>query len=203
MNKGQISTKNILFDLMRLPGRLKIVLEKGNEFNVFLSPFLECDWEKEFGDKIPSVKQLSIRFNIKYDRLRNYLYEIYDAVIDEAWDVPFEFSEIEYWLEIYSQKRQIAVNLFCKSIPVLPRVGESIDIPFLYAYFENSRYYVQKISHEFTEKKQVVHIELHEGEFNPYWHFRKAQAEEEGELSFEELMNKSDFELKYKLKIGR
>ena len=69
-------------------------------------------------------------------------------------------------------------------LPVIPRVGETVEIPFFRAYLDNTWFHVEKVRHEFTDTGQEVEIFLLPGEYNLYWHYRKDKAEEEGELHF-------------------
>mgnify|MGYP000515600463 CR=1 FL=1 len=159
MNTKEVSARLILYDLMKMPESLKVLLERDYEFNVFLRPFLECDWEAEYGNESPSIKQLSIKFGIKYDKLRKYLHQIYEVVIEELEDFFIDFKKKEYWLIVSSKRLKRGLCIVVKSMPIIPRVGEEVDFTFLGAYLDSlSTFYVEKICYEFKEDKQIVNI---------------------------------------------
>ncbi|EAZ83059.1 hypothetical protein [Algoriphagus machipongonensis] len=204
MEQNQISTKRIIYDLLEMKGRAIKLLENDYVFNDFLKEFLKSSIAEEFENQIPSIKEISKRFNIKYDKLRKYLHLIYQELIGEGVaKIPFEFKNITYVFNIYYDLKKQNLSFESRCLPVIPRVGESISISFFYAYFGYSHFYVEEITHEFLEDQQIVRIQLRPGYFNSYWRFRKDQAEEEGELAFDDLYNLNEYQLKVKLGIGR
>ncbi|OOG68749.1 hypothetical protein [Algoriphagus sp. A40] len=202
MELNQVSTKKIVYCILHMKERARALLQKQNAFNSFLEDLLNLDLDKEFENGHPSLKELSKRLDIKYDRIRKYLQEIYQLLIDSGEELPFSFSGVEYIFYVFGSGDKSAF-FSSNSLPVVPRLGESIDLPFLHAYFNSSTFYVNGVSYELTGTIQKVYFDLRAGYFNPYWYFRKAQAEEEGELSFNDLINLNEYQQKAKIGIGR
>jgi hypothetical protein len=202
MEFNQISTRKIVYSIFHMKERARALLQKQNPFNRFLEDLLNLDMDKEFENGHPSLKELSKRLDIKYDRIRKYLQEIYQVLIDSGEELPFSFSGVEYIFYVFGSGDKSA-SFSSNSLPVVPRLGESIDLPFLHAYFDSSTFYVNAVSYELTGTIQKVHFDLRSGYFNPYWYFRKAQAEEEGELSFHDMTHLNEYQQKAKLGIGR
>jgi len=201
MEFNQISTKKIVYSVLQMRERARALLLNENPFNRFLEDLLNLDMNKEFQNGRPSLKELSKRLNIKYDKLRIDLHKIYQKLIEGEEELPFSFTGVEYIFNVYDSREKSA-SFISNSLPVVPRLGESINLPFLYAYFDSSTFYVNDVSHEFTGTIQRVYFDLRPGYFNPYWYFRKAQAEEEGELSFLDMTHLNEYQQKAKLGIG-
>lgn len=184
---------------------LKKTLKKSLGHEEALEPLIEalCKWEprKEENKNYPLIKDLVALSGLSYDKVRNQLQQIYKKVIDMAEeDLSFTMKEVEYIFYANTDKKSLSFKV--KSLPVVPRVGEQISIPFFGAYLDNYSFYVESVNHDIEEDRQIVSIDLRQGYFNPYWYFRKAQAWEEGEINFDDLKNLNEYELKGKLKLG-
>ncbi|WP_057936256.1 hypothetical protein [Algoriphagus resistens] len=201
MDFSQISTRKIVIDILDMKERAKTLLQKDNAFNKFLEDLLNLDVDQEYENGYPTLKDISKRLDIKYDRLRRYLQDIYKILVENEDDIFFSFQEVEYTFYVFG-RRDHSTSFTTKTLPVIPRLGETIDLPFFNAYFGSSTFYVNNVSYEFSGEMQKVFFDLRQGYFNPYWHFRKAQAEEEGELSFDDLMNLNEYQQKAKLGLG-
>lgn len=90
-----------------------------------------------------------------------------------------------------------------KKIMNLPRIGENVTIPFLKAKVDTDYFYVDDIRHHFEGNTQRIDIHLLSGSYNSYWYNRKHQAIEENEISFREIYDLYEFQLKKLLRIGR
>lgn len=77
MEFNQISTKKIVYIVLEMKERARALLLKENPFNRFLEDLLNLDMNQEFQNGRPSLKELSKRLGIKYDKLRIYLHKIY------------------------------------------------------------------------------------------------------------------------------
>ena len=109
----------------------------------------------------------------------------------------YEFNNVK--MNFYITNNEEFVFFQCKQLNYLPRVGESIDLPFLRNEFGTSVFYVEEVMHKFSGDKQEIDVSLRSGIHNLYWQHRKHKALELGELSFKEMQTLSEYELKLRL----
>jgi len=59
------------------------------------------------------------------------------------------------------------------SLPVIPKVGENIQLPFLKAKFQTDDFYVQKVNHYFLRDTQHIQLTIVGGNYNLCRHLKK------------------------------
>ncbi|WP_210466828.1 hypothetical protein [Rufibacter roseolus] len=203
MEKDSLSTKEMLLNIASMRKKALALSESGKRYSHLLKLILEKDFFYDENQPMPSLKELCQTSGLKSGKVRKFLEEVYnDLVLDYETKPVFTLSKVRY--EFYLRgwdKKVLDMEVDC--LPVIPRAGEEIEIPFFSAYLKVKHFFVEKIRYRFEEDTQYVTIWLQKGFYNPYWEFRKAQAVEEDEISTFEALELEDFELKRRLRVGR
>ena len=110
-------------------------------------------------------------------------------------------NEVEYIFGLKHYDEYLSIRI--DNIPIMPRVGENVTIPFFKAYIGTDLFYVESIHHEFEDGRQSIYIKLNSGLYNLFWHFRKDEAIEKEELAFNDFYKLHDYELKRKLGVKK
>ena len=64
-----------------------------------------------------------------------------------------------------------------------------------YKHELNNRYFnVESIRHEFANDEQLIFINLRAGDYNLFWHLRKDEGIEKGEISLHDRPDLEDYE---------
>lgn len=204
MKEDSMSTKDMLMDISSMRSKAMKLTENGKAYNVLLKDILERNLFYDDEAPMPSLKDLSAATGLKYGKIRKYMEEIYhDLVLDHEVRPVFSFVKIRYEFLIRGWTKDKFMTLEADQLPVVPRVGEQVSIPFFAAYLKTSHFYVDKIDHSFEEDLQTVKIWLKQGYYNSYWHYRKDKAEEEHEVGFMDFFDLEEHELKRKLGVGK
>jgi hypothetical protein len=154
--------------------------------------------------KVPSLKEVADRSGVSNSKARKLIEDIYnDLVLEHESRAVFSFPKVRYEFLIRGSERSKFIGIDVEQLPVMPRVGEEVSLPFFSAYIGTTSFYVEEIMHEFEEDCQVVNIWMRAGSYNSYWHYRKDKAKEENELPFFDWLNLEEQELKKKLNVGR
>ncbi len=196
----KLSSKEMIVDITSMRSHARLLLKTKKPYEVLLKALIAKDYYYDEDLSMPTLKELSNQTGITYQKVRNQLFLIYqDLVLADDKIAPLEFKEVEYLLSIYGRKNSLVHPV--KSLPLMPRVGDNITIPYFTAYLNTHTFYVESISHEMTDQKQITYIHLLPGYFSPYWHFRKSKALEVGEIALNDSVYLDDYELKRRLKI--
>lgn len=197
------STKDMMFDIVQMPSRARKLLGRNARYERLLQYLINLNYPENEDCHIPSLKEIATVLDIKYDHVRKEIGMIYhDLNFDfDQPTIPFEFNRVLYEFSVKGIQNVIWMEV--TSLPVIPRVGENIDLPFFKAYLGTTSFYVESIQHDFRDNQQIIHFRLKDGRYNLYWHFRKDKAWEEGGISIHDLIYLDDWELKRQLKIGR
>jgi hypothetical protein len=151
---------------------------------------------------MPSVKDLCKSSGLSYGKVRRYIDDIYhDLVLDDEARAGFAFTKVRFDFMMRGRRKRF-LDLEANRLPVVPRVGEEVSLPFFSAYLGETTFYVDKVEHIFDEEMQVVTIWLRPGYYNAYWHYRKDKAMMDEELPFADWLDLEEYELKMKLGIG-
>jgi len=198
MKSDAYGTKETLLAISSVKTFAKQLIGKGKEYNDFLQYWLKRYDYYDEDSRLPAVKDVLEETGIPYSKLRKHISDIYGDLrygIDEGID--FRYTEKEYEFILKGAERNAYVTI--SDIPVMPRVGEMVRIPFLKEHLYFDQFYVDKIIHEFEDNKQSVKIYLRHGDYNLFWHHRRDQAELEEDLHFMDLIEEPDFQLQRKL----
>lgn len=116
---------------------------------------------------------------IKPHFFRKWLNQIYNDLLELLRDEhkpQLVISEVEHHLSWHHRDKSF---YFVTSLPVTPTVGDSINLKFFRPIENSPVYYVDKVSHEITEEKQVIRIDLKTGFYNSFVKFHEDQDEAE------------------------
>jgi hypothetical protein len=200
MKDETLSTTSLLSDISSMSWALKPLLNQGKDYDGLLSYIIDKNWYYPDDGRIniPAVKDLINDTGIPYGKFKKYLNEIFED-IRTSDKLILSFTGIEYWFNITSFRNSLSFRV--KSLPVLPRIGEQMRIPYFHSYLQTDFFYVSNITHEFENGIQVITIHLKEGFYNLFWHFRLDEAEERMEIDFRDRYEKTDYQLKKELDI--
>ncbi len=200
MKDETLSTGSLLRDISSMSWALKPLLNQGKEYDGLLSYIIEKNWyyPEDGNTNFPAVKDLIKDTGIPYGKLKKYLNEIFEDIItSDTFSLPF--TNIEYWFSVSSFRKSLSFRV--KSLPVCPRIGEQMRIPYFYSYLQTNLFHVSDITHEFENGRQVITIHLKQGFYNLFWHFRLDEAEERMEIDFRDRFEKTDYQLKKELDV--
>ena len=194
----KLSSQQMLLDICSMVSRAKDLLKEEKSYHTLLNAITNIGYCYDDTQHLPSLKELSAQTELKYDLVRRQLRQIYkDLLPDVEKAMPFHFIKVLYTFHLKGWTRSIWFD--ADTLPVVPRVGENINVPFFKAYVGTDYFYVAEINHTLQDTHQLIDIMLKQGRYNSYWHFRKDQAAEEGEIGFSEYVSEDDYTLKKKL----
>ena len=196
-----MSTRDMLMNISSMRSKAIMLTERDRAYSGLLKDILEKDIFDE-NAQMPSIKELCKSSGLKYGKVRKYIEDIYhDLVLDYEARPVFSFTKVRYEFFIRGRRRRF-MDLEADQLPVVPRVGEAVTLPFFSAYLGTVDFFVEEVKHVFEEDMQVVELWLRHGSYNSYWHYRKDKAKEEEELHFMDWLNLEEYELKKKLGVG-
>lgn len=200
MKDETLPTNSLLSDISSMSWALKPLLNQGKDYDGLLSYIIEKNWHcpEDKRIKIPAVKDLVKDTGIPYGQLKKYLNEIFEDIITSD-TFTLAFTDIEYWFSVTSFRKSLSFRV--KLLPVCPRIGEQMRIPYFHSYLQTNIFHVSKIDHEFENRRQVITIHLKQGFYNLFWHIRLDEAEERMEIDFRDRFEKTDYQLKKELDV--
>lgn len=153
-----LSSKQILLDIGSMIYRAQKLLTEEHEYNALLKAILKIKYYFDEYEHLPTLKELSADTGIKYNKVRKQIREIYDDLLfgydkESSQGSPFIFKEITYSFSVKGFSRS-HIYFEVTQLPVVPRVGEEIQLPFFQAYLNTSRFHVESICHWFNNQKQ-------------------------------------------------
>lgn len=190
----EYSSKGIIRDIVSMQKFLTKFVGHNIVYDDLVKFFLDLDFQSS-GTPYPSIKELQDKLGINYSAIRkklNLLYE--DMSKHEQLGIEYGIINVEYvfYLEYFDNKEYITIN----QIPVLPRVGEQIWFPFFREKVGSDYFHVKRIDHYFSDSLQSILITLSSGSYNLFWHLKKDEDYEKGNLSFDEYHTIMDYRLK-------
>ncbi|MBN2835294.1 MAG: hypothetical protein JXR48_10040 [Candidatus Delongbacteria bacterium] len=189
-------TKDVIYDISSMREFAKQLLGCNKEYEEFLKYILEKDYYYDEDLQLPTIKQLEQETGLKYTTIRKYVQSIYRDLHDSD-NLDFFIYQTEYTFYMRYFDKRASVTL--KRLPVIPRVGEQIDIPFFRTKVGTTSFFMDEIYHHLSEKKQEITFYLKPGRFNHYWKIRKDEAILKGEINRDEYWDHMDFDAKEKL----
>lgn len=194
----KLYSKDILIDIKSMVGFARQLLGRGKTYENLLSHFLSkyCNDDVD----LPSLKLLQSELNTTYTILHKQIQSIYEDLMNyEESEIDYSVKKVEY---IFSLRYFDSYKTFkLDYLPVVPRVGENIEIPFCRAILGTQFFHVDSIHHYITAEKQVIGIWLRHGGYNHYFKWRKDEAYLKHEISRDEYYSPMDYNIKEKLKL--
>ncbi|WP_026838195.1 hypothetical protein [Gillisia sp. JM1] len=192
----KLSIKQALLDLLSVSEQLRRILNDFPEYNIILNFLLEKDYYNDHEISIPTFKKIEEETGLKAHTVRKQVKGMYDIVF--AFDEQtLSFTKVEYNIMISYMDRHFCFSL--NHLPIIPRVGENIDIPFAKAALGFRSFFVDNISYTFIGEKQIVDIFLYGGESNQYLKMRKDKASALKQLHHKEFWKMSNYDMERKL----
>ena len=204
---AQLSSKEMLLDICSLEKQANQLLTKDRPYANVLKVLTKRNYHPvDENSSIPTLKEISAETGISYNKVRQYIRKIYEDLVlgsenDEILRLSFE--KVIYGFSVRGIYKNSYVYFEVDHLPVTPRVGEEIELPFFNAFLGTYSFYVERVSHDFFAERQIVNIFLKPGSYSLYWHYQKDKAIDEKEISLRKLIDLDDYELKSMLGIGR
>lgn len=142
----------------------------------------------------PSIKEASQAINMRYDKVRKQIQQLYDLMFPFMGHPYLRFSKVKYelYFSYFNYKHYMLIDQF----PVPLRVGENLTMPFLKAKLQTDRFYISSIRHHFEKDIQKIEVDLKGGDYNLFWHYRLDEALEKREIAPFAIYDKEDYILK-------
>lgn len=195
------SPKQIIKDVMTMRNLVISMLDKTKKYYPIFKILTDKDYYNDENLHYPNIKQLAELTGSSYGVTRKLLIEGYKEIYLMTYDRPVQINTANYIF--YIKGNENSINLNFKNLPVIPRIGEAVNIYHFQALVGTHYFFVDDIQYEFNDRAQVIYIWLKPGSYNLYWHFRKHQAIEEGKISVRDLFDLNDYQLQDKLGISK
>lgn len=193
--KSKVSVKQIIIDVIYLRNQLKAHLKDRAEYKpiidfVFAKDYLNEDLEIPY----PKLKEVEADTGLKSHKLRKLLIDLHTEIFTYERKLNLSFQKILYNFHIsfFDHYCEFTVDF----INHIPKVGETISLPFVSASLPVNHFYVNEIRHELVDDTQIINFYLKVGSYSQYFHFMKDRALELNEISFDEFIRLSESELK-------
>jgi len=124
------------------------------------------------------VKDFAVKIGYKTHVLRKNLEDIYSkmcCLLQDEDEIALAPPEIQYHFSVRGFDAQ-SFYFNCK-LHECPREGEKFTFKFLNREYFYAYFYVDEVEHEVTDTKHIIHITLHQGEYNPYYKMELAKEE--------------------------
>jgi hypothetical protein len=195
--KDPIRARDIITNLSFARTALAKLKNKGKEYDPLIDTIIAIGEE----NPIPASKDLQLRFSISPAKLKKWIDTLYEDFLNtiRTDSTMIQFTRLEHKICIYGHRGFIS---FLCQLPVTPRIGEAIDIPFISAYTTGSggSYYVYDISYEFGDYIMTVNIWARQGFYNKHFEYLKDRADFERLLSKVESFDMTEYEIEKELK---
>ncbi len=193
--KSQVSIKRIIIDFIYIRDQLKDLFKGRQEYQ----PIIEFLGAKDYLDDdldipFPKMKDVEDATGLKPHTLRKILLKMHGEIFTYERKLNLNFKKVLYhfYISYFDHRCQFTVDYLTH----LPRIGDSMSLPFVSASIPVNYFFVDDIQHELENDAQIVIITLKAGSFNEYYRFMKDRALELGEISFGEMYNLSEHEIK-------
>jgi AraC-like DNA-binding protein len=200
MYQETLSTREVLHDLTMMGSSLVTLLNKGKEYDKIIRYIIDNKFYYNLYQSIP-LKKLAQEMGFSYQTFQNLIHQIYRDALDYETEYRIEIKDVEYQITLDGFKH--TAYLILKSLPILPRIGEEVQIAFFKTFVGEEYFYVKNIRHELYDNQQVISIHLEGGHYNKWWHYRRDEAIEKGEVDEIEAWFSSDRSLKKEIGVRR
>ncbi|MBN8701926.1 MAG: hypothetical protein J0M08_02610 [Bacteroidetes bacterium] len=174
MKEETMGFKDLIMSIQAMRAQAETLLANNNTYNKLLQVLISKDFYDENNeDRYFSSKELQELTGLSHQKIKSQMEQIHDEIFKIAFDNPdlFNFKELIY--AFYVKGWRNSIN-FKGKIPIMPRVGDDFEFPFLRAFNNGmGNFFVSRIQHEFTDKAQIIHVWLEAGIYNSYEKFKK------------------------------
>ena len=193
----KLPVKGLLIDLLSVGNQLSKVLKDHPKFNTLISYLDQYDFWEDDDIPYPSFKTIQKETGLKPYDLRKQIIELYKLMFPFADNQYISFKKLRY--EIFLKFLDNYHCFVLDYLPISPKVGENITLPFFRNYLKIDTFYVEQIQHRLEGETQVIEIITQPGTFNSFWHYRKHQAYEMKEIGLLDSSWGDDYLLKKEL----
>jgi hypothetical protein len=193
--KTQVSIKQILKDFIYLGKQLKVLFKSNEEYKLIIDFVLAKDYlDDDLDLPFPTLKEAEAFTGLKSHILRKLLLKMHSEIFNYDSKTNLSFKKIIYHFHItfFEHRCQFTVDYLAH----VPKIGESIRLPFVSALIPLNYFYVDDIRHEFENDNQIVIIILKVGSYNEYYKFMKDKALELNKIQSWDMYSKSEDEIK-------
>jgi hypothetical protein len=168
MIDSTVGTRELIYAIISLPKQAKKLLGENKDYEKTLMELLKYNY---YGDNIglPAIKELCEEIGITRDKLKwqlNKIWEDLNTLFYNESDIALNIKEPIYSIYIKGWDKSL---LFKCKLPICPKEGEYIQIPFIKYYFGYDFFYVDRVIHEIAEDKQIINLRVHQGTYNRYY----------------------------------
>lgn len=197
--KTQVSIKQIIIDFIYINSQLKVLFNEKEEYKTIVEFITGKDYlDEDLNIPFPKLKDVEAATGLKPHTLRKLLLKMHGEIFSyDTNRLNLNFNKILYhfYIRFYNHRCDFTMD----NLTHLPRVGETIRLPFVSASMPLTSFYVENITHEFENNLQKVIITLKVGDYNEYWRFMYDRAIELKEIGFMDKYDLSETELKKKV----
>ena len=190
----KLPLKQALLDLLYVDVHLPKVAEDFPELSSLINFIVDHKSLVDDDVPYPTIKEASQATKMRYDRVRKQIQKLYEIMFPFMDHKYLKFTKVKY--ELYFSYFGRMHYMLIDEFPVPLRVGENLRMPFLKAKLQTDSFYITSISHYFERDLQKIEVNLKGGHYNLYWHLRKDEAIEKGEIPRMALFDKDDYVLK-------
>lgn len=193
--KTQVSVKQIIIDFIYIGNQLKELFKDRKEYQSIIEFILAEDYlNEDLNIPYPKLKDAEVATGLKSYILRKLLLKMHSEVFTYERKLNLSFKNVLYhfYISYFDYRCQFTVDYLTH----LPRIGDSISVPFVSASIPINYFYVEDIKHELENNTQIVIITLKVGSFSEYFRYMKDRALELGEISFNDNYDLREDEIK-------
>ncbi len=171
------TSKEIIISLSTMPQLVRQLCGRGKKYDNLITEILKYNFYS--GDSYrPDSKELQELLKISPATYKAQLEEIYLDFLellhqDEIWEI--KNIRCEIWVDVLDVVRIIPVRL-----PIVPRVGEKIEMKILEPVYGVGIFTVHEVSHELRENEQVILVFGKMHDFSWYERLLDDKAKYEG-----------------------
>ena len=163
MYRETLSTREVLHDITTMGSSLVTLLNKGKVYDKIIKFIIDNKFYYNLYKSIP-LKKLSQEIGFTYETFQKLVHQIYRDALDYETEFRVDIKEVEYQITLNGFRHTAYLTL--KSLPVQPRIGEKIHIPFFNTYVGVEYFDVKSIRHALYDNQQVISIHLEMEHFN-------------------------------------
>lgn len=175
MKNETLSFKELVFSIQAMKKQASFLLGEEMSYHKLLTLLLSQDYYDDSDSHYYSSLELQKLTGLPHQKIKKQLEQIHKDVFAKAFEDPdlFNFKNIIYDFYVEGLRNTIT---FKGRLPILPRVGDDFDFPFLRAFNNGiSWFYVNRVQHQFTDTTQIICIWLKCGIYNSYKQFKEDQ----------------------------
>lgn len=192
---AQVSVKQIVRDFIYIGNQLHELFKDKKEYLPIVQFLTAEDYLNEDLDiPFPKMKDVQEATGLKSHILRKILLNMHSEIFTYERKLNISFKKVLYhfYITYFDHSCQFTVDYLTH----LPRVGDSISVPFVSAVIPINFFYVDDIKHEFENNTQIIIITLKVGQYSKYFEFMQDRALQLKEISFTDTYQLREDELK-------